>query len=512
VRSVRRRDTPALRVRRAPRRVPTRTVTRAAADARAPPRVRSPPSSPTALAQQHAAAQPASFSAMLEAPAGDGLELAPQADAGGDDDGEGAHACVRRTAAASARASAGLPRCRVVHTRARISFFLAHVLNPRLRLRSDDGGAAGGDNHLPIVNVVPDASALSGSGAAFPCPVPNCTRGFTRSQNLDLHLRTHGTDAGAMRPPPDPADAAVKRHYFCPVADCPCAPSWIRLVVHACVTCAHARKFAPRRPHMLTPSPLPCAAGSYALHNTKGLRFIALNKLKRHYQSKHGEDKSHVCAFCAKAHSTKDKQRTHEKWCHVKVWCVCGAALPSIEAMTANSKNRKGHLHQQRTCRMPLALHCIAWHHITSHRTALPACVLCRMRADPSSFLPSPPSAAVEGNHALDVEKMAAERAARTPGAYTHEARRKTRGAAGDAGDAGDAAGGLLAAGDGLQGGGAAAAAAAVDALLAAVPDGDGVPVGVPSGLPAVLDGSAPAMGLPLLGGDEEAHAGGGGL
>jgi hypothetical protein len=93
----------------------------------------------------------------------------------------------------------------------------------------------------------------------------------------------------------------------------------------------------------------------YALNNGKGLRFIALNKLKRHYQSKHGEEKSHVCAFCGKAHSTKDKQRTHEKWCHVKVYCVCGVSMPSIEAMTANSKNRKGHLHQQRTFAMRFA-------------------------------------------------------------------------------------------------------------------------------------------------------------
>jgi hypothetical protein len=109
----------------------------------------------------------------------------------------------------------------------------------------------------------------------------------------------------------------------------------------------------------------------------------------------------------------------------------------------------------------------------------------------------------------MDMEKMAAERAARVPGAYTHEARRKPRGAAGaaaadDADGAAGGAGGLLAPGDALPGADGIASAASVEALLAAVP------VGVPTGLPGALDGGEAALAMPLLGGGgEEEHTGG---
>ncbi len=269
-------------------------------------------------------------------------------------------------------------------------------------------------------HVVPDASALGGVGAAFPCPVPGCTRGFTRSQNLDLHLRTHGADAVAAapaRPPLDATEVGVKRLYFCPVAECPCvARSSTRAVAHAC-----SLRFSPDMPL--------CCAHRYALGNAKGQRFAALNKLKRHYQSKHGLDRSHVCAFCAKPHSTKDKQRTHEKWCHVRAWCVCGASTSSIEAMTANSKARKGHLHQS-----------------------------------------------LEGEHKLDLDKMAAERSARVQGGYVYEGRRRRAGAEGGGADDGGSDEG--AAGDGAAGSAAGAAAAGAQALLAAHAEGAAVEEG----------------------------------
>ena len=96
-----------------------------------------------------------------------------------------------------------------------------------------------------------------------------------------------------------------------------------------------------------TPAP---RARSYALDNPKGLKFAALNKLKRHYQSVHSGEQAYACTFCTRGFSTKDKQRTHEKWCHVRAHCVCGASFSNIESLTANSKARKGHLHQGRTC------------------------------------------------------------------------------------------------------------------------------------------------------------------
>ena len=71
---------------------------------------------------------------------------------------------------------------------------------------------------------MPDASSLAGVDNPFVCPVPNCGRGFTRSQNLDLHLRTHKDAAEHIVPTQleAPLEPGVTRHYYCPVEGCRC--------------------------------------------------------------------------------------------------------------------------------------------------------------------------------------------------------------------------------------------------------------------------------------------------
>ena len=73
------------------------------------------------------------------------------------------------------------------------------------------------------MRVVPDPASLAGVDNPFVCPVPGCGRGFTRSQNLDLHLRTHKDAAEHIVPTQEaPLEPGVTRLYYCPAEGCRC--------------------------------------------------------------------------------------------------------------------------------------------------------------------------------------------------------------------------------------------------------------------------------------------------
>ncbi len=117
--------------------------------------------------------------------------------------------------------------------------------------------------------------------------------------------------------------------------------------------------------------------------------------------------------FCSKPVSTQDKLRTHEKWCNVKVYCLCGAALPNMEAMTADSKHRKGHLKQGRAL--------LGFNLLWSASIRFPSPSHWRALLSPST---------VPGEHGLDEARIKKERAQRAPGQFTYAARVPKKGKA----------------------------------------------------------------------------------
>ena len=234
--------------------------------------------------------------------------------------------------------------------------------------------AAQGRKVVVPVHVVPSVAQLTSKeqASSHPCPVPGCDKAFPRSQNLVIHLRTHKdwhkaetaraaagqlVEAAAVVDEAESAGAAAEAAAAPNAAELLGVPSATAAVDAAgeegaaAAAGAGAGEGGPTRISRISWYFCPQAGCEFALGNEGEKHYRALNKLQRHYLGKHVEKEARPslpCAFCAKPFAVRDKLKTHEKWCHVSVWCLCGFSCARVEGMTGGTPTsaRRGHLHR----------------------------------------------------------------------------------------------------------------------------------------------------------------------
>lgn len=112
---------------------------------------------------------------------------------------------------------------------------------------------------------------------------------------------------------------------------------------------------------------------SHCEYSFGGRYFQKLAALQQHFEEEHMECDTVLCAFCLRGFADANKCYIHERWCGLKVYCTCGEGFRIMDDLTAKSKSKKGHL-------------------FTAAEQGLP------------------------GQHAVDVDRLEADRAARVEG------------------------------------------------------------------------------------------------